>query len=243
MVARKITSQAKLDYNEVVRKVVAQIGLDNLVEDLSSMHGKGLSYKTCEVLVLISSGKLRSSCWQMAPGLKKNCEWVPKYGRWMVKSTPKRPYAGLSGVLDVEPQLQLRRARLRAALRPEEVAPALNHFPLLGVGDCSEPAFEPQGPLPQGMFVPDEVAFTHPRFPTLARNLQARRGSNVDNWRPKLKNTNSVMVEHAPELVPRGVVEADAIYRVYADVMPFRMGLSCVQVTMQAANILQSQLL
>ena len=93
------------------------------------------------------------------------------------------------------------------------------------------------------MFVPDEVAFTHPRFPTLARNLQARRGSNVDNWRPKLKNANSVMVEHAPELVPRGVVEADAIYRVYADVMPFRMGLSCVQVTMQAANILQSQLL
>ena len=93
------------------------------------------------------------------------------------------------------------------------------------------------------MFVPDEVAFTHPRFPTLARNLQARRGSNVDNWRPKLKNTNSVMVEHAPELVPRGVVEADAIYRVYADIMPFRMGFSCVQVTMQAANILQSQLL
>ena len=79
--------------------------------------------------------------------VEKNCEWVPKYGRWMVKSTPKRPYAGLSGVLDVEPQLQLRRARLRAALRPEEVAPALNHFPLLGVGDCSEPAFEPQGPL------------------------------------------------------------------------------------------------
>merc|ERR1712147_88078 len=54
MVAGEITTQAKLDYEKVVRGVVAQIGFDTYVDDLSSVDSKGLSYKTCEVLVRIN---------------------------------------------------------------------------------------------------------------------------------------------------------------------------------------------
>merc|ERR1711943_100676 len=46
--------QAKLDYDKVVRGVVASIGFDSYVDDLSSVDSKGLSYKTCEVLVRIN---------------------------------------------------------------------------------------------------------------------------------------------------------------------------------------------
>merc|ERR1711868_164448 len=44
----------KLDYDKVVRGVVAKIGFDSYVDDLSSVDSKGLSDKTCEVLVRIN---------------------------------------------------------------------------------------------------------------------------------------------------------------------------------------------
>merc|ERR1711988_1409697 len=54
MVAGEITTQAKIDYEKVVRGVVEQIGFDSFEDDLSSVDSKGLSYKTCEVLVRIN---------------------------------------------------------------------------------------------------------------------------------------------------------------------------------------------
>merc|ERR1740124_20192 len=54
MVAGEITTQAKLDYEQVVRGAVEGIGYDTYVDDLSSVDSKGLSYKTCEVLVRIN---------------------------------------------------------------------------------------------------------------------------------------------------------------------------------------------
>merc|ERR1711972_1064120 len=54
MVAGEITTQAKMDYEKVVRGVIAKIGFDSFVDDLSSVDSKGLSDKTCEVIVRIN---------------------------------------------------------------------------------------------------------------------------------------------------------------------------------------------
>merc|ERR1712003_133744 len=54
MVAGEITTQAKIDYDTVVRGVVSKIGFDSFVDDLSSVDSKGLSDKTCEVRVRIN---------------------------------------------------------------------------------------------------------------------------------------------------------------------------------------------
>merc|ERR1711953_238383 len=54
MVAGEITTQAKIDYEQVVRGVVAKIGFDSYVDDLSSVDSKGLCDKSCEVLVRIN---------------------------------------------------------------------------------------------------------------------------------------------------------------------------------------------
>merc|ERR1711977_521652 len=54
MVAGEITTQAKIDYEKTVRGVVAKIGFDSYVDDLSSVDSKGLSDKSCEVLVRIN---------------------------------------------------------------------------------------------------------------------------------------------------------------------------------------------
>jgi len=54
MVAGEITTQTKIDYEKVVRGVVEKIGFDSYEDDLSSVNSKGLSFKTCEVLVRIN---------------------------------------------------------------------------------------------------------------------------------------------------------------------------------------------
>merc|ERR1712028_219409 len=54
MVAGEITTKAKIDYEKVVRGVVGKIGFDSFVDDLSSVDSKGLSDKTCEVIVRIN---------------------------------------------------------------------------------------------------------------------------------------------------------------------------------------------
>merc|ERR1712118_315363 len=54
MVAGEITTQAKIDYDKVVRGVVAKIGFDSYQDALDSVESKGLSDKTCEVLVRIN---------------------------------------------------------------------------------------------------------------------------------------------------------------------------------------------
>merc|ERR1712187_487922 len=54
MVAGEITTQTPIDYEQVVRGVVQKIGFDSYEDDLSSVDSKGLSFKTCEVLVRIN---------------------------------------------------------------------------------------------------------------------------------------------------------------------------------------------
>merc|ERR1712096_556706 len=50
----EITTQAKLDYDSVVRKAVKDIGYDSFVDDMASVESKGLNCKTMEVLVKIN---------------------------------------------------------------------------------------------------------------------------------------------------------------------------------------------
>merc|ERR1712072_1599178 len=54
MVAGEITTGTKIDYDAIVRRAVKDIGYDSFVNDLSSVDSKGLSCKTCEVLVKIN---------------------------------------------------------------------------------------------------------------------------------------------------------------------------------------------
>merc|ERR1712146_594986 len=53
-VAGEITTEAKLDYEQIVRGVVKKIGFDSYVDDMSSVDSKGISDKTCEVIVRIN---------------------------------------------------------------------------------------------------------------------------------------------------------------------------------------------
>jgi S-adenosylmethionine synthetase len=54
MVFGEITTEAKLDYEKIVRQAVRNIGFDSFENDLSSTKSKGLNWQDCEVLVRIN---------------------------------------------------------------------------------------------------------------------------------------------------------------------------------------------
>lgn len=159
------------------------------------------------------------------------CTWHQEYGSWMVESTPSMPYGGYtSSLLQMESNMRLRRARLLAVLAPDEIAPTMVNFPLMGVGDHTHPAAPAGGPSSESDAVPDAVINGHPRFGTLTANIRSRRGSKVDIRMPQFQDVNTELVD--------GVVPD-----IEMDCMADGMGCCCLQVTFQASDIDESKYL
>eukprot|EP00927_Polykrikos_kofoidii_P083150 TRINITY_DN8448_c1_g2_i1.p1 TRINITY_DN8448_c1_g2~~TRINITY_DN8448_c1_g2_i1.p1 ORF type:complete len:731 (+),score=125.48 TRINITY_DN8448_c1_g2_i1:40-2232(+) len=168
--------------------------------------------------------------------------WMPEYGRWMLESTPRKPYEGLVDLLKVEDCMRMRRSRLLAALKPGEISPTVSCLPIFGVGDFCEPSKPLGGDVAQSLFVPDGCIFPHPRFATLTKNIRKRRGSKVAIRRPKYEDTNTKEATiEGSTFVPETIAEADDMDHVYADAMGFGMGCCCMQVTFQASNVSESR--
>ncbi|KAG7395399.1 hypothetical protein PHYBOEH_003798 [Phytophthora boehmeriae] len=109
------------------------------------------------------------------------CSWVPEYGGWMIEGTPSMPYGGFTSDLrKVEGNMRLRRARLLALLRDDEIAPSVTAFPMMGVGDFTVPSSKPHGPVAMSDYISDDIINPHPRFATLTRNIRQRRTRKVD---------------------------------------------------------------
>ena len=62
----------------------------------------------------------------------------------MVESTPSKPYTGYAtDLLRVESNMRLRRKRLLTSLNRDEIAPTVVAFPLMGVGEFTDPVAPP----------------------------------------------------------------------------------------------------
>jgi glutamate--cysteine ligase catalytic subunit len=168
--------------------------------------------------------------------------WMPEYGRWMLESTPRKPYEGLVDLLKVEDCMRMRRSRLLAALNPGEISPTVSCLPIFGVGDFCEPSKPPGGDVTESLFLPDGCIFPHPRFATLTKNIRKRRGSKVAIRRRKYEDTQTkaATVEDV-NFIPETVAQADEMDHVYADSMGFGMGCCCLQITFQASNVSESR--
>ena len=177
------------------------------------------------------------------PSVAEGCSWVPEYGSWMVEGTPSQPYLGhASDLLAVERNMRLRRARLLAVLRPDEICPTLPCFPMLGVGQFTEPPTQPGGVIAQSVFVSDAVINPHPRFGALTQNIRTRRGSNVDIRMPRFRDTHtSPPTAPAGSPPPSDLAAALGMDEVYMDAMAFGMGCTCLQVTFQARAVDESR--
>mmetsp|Transcript_34730 Transcript_34730/g.45919 ORF Transcript_34730/g.45919 Transcript_34730/m.45919 type:complete len:715 (+) Transcript_34730:174-2318(+) len=170
--------------------------------------------------------------------------WMPEYGRWMVESTPHKPYMGnTDNLLNVEVNMRLRRTRLKSVLRPDEVAPTITNFPLMGLPGTYPSEYQVNGPIADSDYIPDEIIHPHPRFGALTKNIRSRRGRKVDIQIPLFCDDFTPEYQDVNDEVPKATqciwdCEAPSIKM---DAMAFGMGSCCVQLTFQATNLDESR--
>ncbi|RUP43560.1 glutamate-cysteine ligase-domain-containing protein [Jimgerdemannia flammicorona] len=174
--------------------------------------------------------------------------WHPEYGRFMLEATPGAPYGStLRDLLNVEPNMRLRRVLAQKYLKPNEIPLTITSYPRLGAsGQFLEPHHEPNGDAARSMFVPDEIINPHARFPTLTANIRRRRGAKVAINVPIFHDVNTPRPFIDPTIPwDRNLFPEDSEARagaalpdhIYLDAMAFGMGCCCLQITFQACNI------
>ena len=98
----------------------------------------------------------------------------------MIEAVPRDPYGGyITDLLLVEKNMQLRRKRLHAVLKKNEIAPTSANFPMLGVEGYGHTEGN-SGAVANSLYVSDRVINPHPRFGTLTKNIRQRRRGNVN---------------------------------------------------------------
>ncbi|KKA26882.1 hypothetical protein TD95_003254, partial [Thielaviopsis punctulata] len=212
-----------------------------------------VSLRQAEILDQLST--LKSVKLQDASGAVKEHTmpvFHPEFGRFMLETTPGKPWgSGIKDLLEVEPDMRLRRKLARAHMLPTEYPITLTTFPRLGSpGVFSDPYYPPSGDKLRSQFVPDEIANPHIRFPTLAANIRSRRGRKVQVNVPVFfdENTPKPWVDPTVNFNMHTWPE-DADVRngaapdnfIHMDAMAFGMGSCCLQITIQAKNLLEAR--
>ena len=183
--------------------------------------------------------------------VRNNISFHPEYGRYMIEATPLKPYDGslLSDFLYVEENMKKRREVAQSELPSNIVPLTFTAFPRMGCGVFTSPKAKPIGPASQSLFLPDEIINRHARFPTLTANIRKRRGRKVAINLPIYPDVNTKLIDDSiprRDLFPSDQepwLGASKPGHVYMDSMGFGMGSSCLQVTMQAADIEQARYL
>ncbi|KAI5462646.1 glutamate-cysteine ligase-domain-containing protein [Mariannaea sp. PMI_226] len=176
----------------------------------------------------------------------------PEFGRFMLEATPGKPWGiGFRELLDVEPDMKLRRKIAKEHMQSTEYPITLTTFPRIGVpGQFTDPYYPVSGPRLRSQFVPDEIANPHIRFPTLAANIRSRRGRKVqvnvpvfhdkntpNPWKDPTVNHN--MHQWPEDADVRNGAAPDNF--IHMDAMAFGMGSCCLQITFQAKNITEGR--
>jgi len=177
--------------------------------------------------------------------------WRPEYGAFMVEGTPGQPYtSSCPQFRRVEPNMKLRRQQVEALLKPNERILSITSYPMMGVGDFTDPPpvdWTPgSGQYARSIFIPDEIINPHERFRMLSKNIRERKGSTVDINIPLFHDNDTKPPQYGTEpccsasaCEPPAGAKPDHIYM---DAMAFGMGCCCLQCTFQCCNINEARL-
>ncbi|KAK4138088.1 glutamate-cysteine ligase-like protein [Trichocladium antarcticum] len=176
----------------------------------------------------------------------------PEFGRFMLEATPGKPWGiEFRELLEVEPNMKLRRYIAKDHMLPNEYPITLTTFPQLGSpGVFTDPFYPVSGSRLRSQFVPDEIANPHIRFPTLAANIRSRRGRKVQVNVPVFRDEKTPWPWRDPTVnydlhqwpedddVRNGAAPDNFIHM---DAMAFGMGSCCLQITFQAKNLTEGR--
>ena len=97
----------------------------------------------------------------------QDSDWKPEYARYMLEGTPGVPYGStLRNLLDVEPNMKMRRQVANSKLPPDAKCLTLTNYPRLGCKDAL-PLYPPNISLDsftRSIFIPDIATNPHARF-------------------------------------------------------------------------------
>lgn len=215
-------------------------------------HNARLSLRQAEILRVLAESHEQAT--SRAPDMIDDIPtFHPEYGRFMLESTPGRPYgASASELRQVEANMRRRRRIARSHLKSSEVPITLTSFPRLGCNDApfTDPHYEPTGEASRSLFLPDEIINPHARFPTLTANIRRRRGAKVAINMPIFHDTNTPRPFIDPRIPRNRTIfpqDAEAAQgaalpdHIYMDAMGFGMGCCCLQVTFQACSVSEAR--
>lgn len=215
-------------------------------------HNALLSLRQAEILQVLARSHEQAAT-QAPDMIDEVPTFHPEYGRYMLESTPGKPYGCTAKELrQVERNMRRRRRIARSHLKPHEVPVTLTSFPRLGCNDLpfTDPHYEPNGDASRSLFLPDEIINPHVRFPTLTANIRRRRGAKVAINMPIFhdKNTPKPFIDPTiprnRTLFPEDAEAANGAAlpdHIYMDAMGFGMGCCCLQVTFQACSVSEAR--
>ncbi|KAK3901387.1 glutamate-cysteine ligase-domain-containing protein [Staphylotrichum tortipilum] len=216
-----------------------------------------LSLRQADILEALASDKALSkarccSDGSGSPSSQPPPVFHPEFGRFMLEATPGKPWGiGFRELLEVEPNMKLRRCIAKDHMLPNEYPITLTTFPRLGSpGVFTDPYYPASGSKLRSQFVPDEIANPHIRFPTLAANIRSRRGRKVQVNVPVFRDEKTPWPWRDPTVnydlhqwpedddVRNGAAPDNFIHM---DAMAFGMGSCCLQITFQAKNLTEGR--
>ena len=148
--------------------------------------------------------------------LDNNTKWFPEYGGWMIEGVTNIPYDTIgNAILYMEAQLLKRRLSFIKSLTLDEISPSISVYPYLGYNTINP---NEMNSISESNLVSDSLINKNTRYTTLTNNIKLRRGKKVEI----------------------NVHEAHTNNPISLDSMAFGMGCCCLQVTLEARNLLES---
>lgn len=189
----------------------------------------------------------------------RGAEWHPEFGNHMIEATPSPPYSlGVEGLLDIGESMTSRRLKLQEVLTEQfdgVYVCSLTALPNFGVVTKEKKADYIYGLtdeqksdfLDHSISVVSALPNPHPRFPTLVRSVNRRRGTKVSCLIPIEPGTPVVATSrNSLKEVPkkRELISEQSKYTAspvqgfsYADNFAHGMSMCCLQVTFGAPNL------
>ncbi|KXX73924.1 Glutamate--cysteine ligase [Madurella mycetomatis] len=211
-----------------------------------------LSLRQADILTALENDKTLSKGCSESQANQPLPVFHPEFGRFMLEATPGKPWGiDFKELLNVEPDMKLRRCIAKDHMLANEYPITLTTFPRLGSpGVFTDPSYPVSGPKLRSQFVPDEIANPHIRFPTLAANIRSRRGRKVQvnvpvyrdeetQWPWKDPTVNYDLHQWPEDDDVRNGAAPDNF--IHMDAMAFGMGSCCLQITFQAKNLTEGR--
>ncbi|KAF6034880.1 gcs-1 [Bugula neritina] len=177
----------------------------------------------------------------------KDADWAHEYSSYVIEGMPGKPFGALSSHFKaVEDNMNRRRNHIQSLLEnSDEAVLSITSFPRLGCPSFTYPrdplylhlAYQAQG---RSLFWPDEaINNTRQKFKALTRNIPERRGKKVDINAPIFVDVNTPQ-PWIEDLPTEASTDAKPNH-IYMDTVGFGLGMSCLQVTIQASNLLEAR--